>query len=230
MTKHKTRAIMLIFAACVILSTSTMTDAATISYNFDGPSEQGWTDVLTSVAANANTDYDAVTSGWGRNPQAGDGWIAPNTSGASGWNQRDGNNTAFVLRSPAFVLDNSGDLTFYLQGGVSGGALPSNFSGLGGTGFMGLALRDDSNGDYVIGKGRPTSGDGYTQVSFTAAELTTYVGGTYTLDLIDDKQGGWGWGGVDTISIPGTPIPEPSTITLVALGLISLGTRRRRKK
>ncbi len=116
---------------------------------------------------------------------------------------------------------------------MSGGQAPSNFDGLGGTGFLGLALRDDVTGDYVLSAGRPGSGDGYQMVSFTQAELAPFVGGTFTLDYIDDKKGGWGWGGIDSITVPiQSAIPEPSTFALAVLGLLGLGClgrwRRRR--
>ena len=188
------------------------TARATIVYNFDGPSEQGWTDVLVSAVADANTDWDAVDTDTfaGRDPQAGDGWIAAATSGAGGWDQRDGDNDPFVLRSPTFYLDNSGDLTFYFQGGQQGGAAPANFSGLGGTGFLGLALREEATGNYVLSEHRGSNDDGWVAKSFTAGQLAPFVGGQYTLDMIDDKKGGWGWGGLDTVEIPGTSLP-PST-------------------
>ena len=168
----------------------------TLMWTFDepaGPDEQGWVDVLTSGVGNANTDFDAFDSGWGRSPESGNGWLAPGTNGASGWNQRDGQNDPFVIRSPSFVLGD-GEISFHLQGGVAGGAAPGNFSGLGGTGFLGLALRNDATGDYVMAAGRPGNGDGYQKVTFSAANLAPYVGGTFTLDYIDDKKGGWGLG------------------------------------
>jgi len=208
-----------------------------IMWTFDGPAgpdEQGWVDVLTSSVAGANTDFDAFGTDWGRSPQSGNGWLAPGTNGASGWNQRDGQNDAFVIRSPSFVLG-EGDISFYLQGGVAGGAAPGNFSGLGGTGFLGLALRDDATGNYVLSAGRPSNGDGYQMVTFSAAQLASYVGGTFTLDYIDDKKGGWGWGGIDSITVPiqaAAVIPEPSTLLIWSLlaGLgIGVGWYRRKK-
>ena len=183
--------------------------------------------------ARSNTDFDAFDSGWGRSPESGVGWLAPGTNGASGWDQRDGQNDPFVIRSPSFVLG-EGEISFFLQGGVAGGAAPGNFSGLGGTGFLGLALRDDATGDYVLSAGRPSNGDGYQEVTFTMAQLAPYVGGTFTLDYIDDKKGGWGWGGIDSITVPiqTAAVPEPSTFALAALGLLGLGWygRRRRKR
>jgi len=209
------------------------------TWTFDeptGPDEQGWVDALTSTVD--NTHFAAIDTDEfdGRDPQSGVGWLAPRTGIGSGWNARDGNNTPLVKRSPSFVLGDVGDLTCWMQGGMSGGAAPGNFSGLGGTGFLGVALRDDSNGDYLLAKGRPlTNNDGYEQVTFTQAELAAHVGKTVTLDLIDDKNGGWGWGGMDTVTLPTHSqsgiIPEPMTMLAVGLGISGLGgyIRKRRR-
>jgi len=208
-----------------------------LTYHFDGPDDQGWTDVLTSSAPNANTDWNTVTS-WPRGPaERGDGGVAPGTgANPNGWNQRDGANDPFVFRSPAFTLD-TGEISFYLFGGMPNGPAPANFSDLGvgpRTDFLGLALRDDSTGAYVIAKGKTGNGDFWEKVTFTAAELAPYVGGVYTLDLIDDKDDGWGWGLLDSVTVPmrATIIPEPATLLvwslLAALGIGCWGWRRRK--
>jgi len=199
--------------AAALLLASCGTALAVIHFDFEGPSDQGWTDVLTSSVANANTDWNVVTS-WPRGPaHSGSAGVAPGTgANPNGWNQRDGANAPFVFRSPAFNLEGSGDLTYWMFGGRSNGPAPGNFSGLGvgpRTDFLGVALRDNSTGDYVLAKGKEAAangsnnGDHWAMVAMTQAELAPYVGGSYTLDLIDDKDNGWGWGLLDDVTVPG---------------------------
>jgi hypothetical protein len=68
-------------------------------------------------------------------------------------------------------------------------------------------------------------------VSLTAASIASATaadasGEAYTLDLVDARNGGWGWTGFDSISIPGTAIPEAGTANLFVLGLLLLFVQR----
>ena len=186
-------------------------------YNFDSDI-QGWTAIWPLSSAG--------------NVWANGGLGSPEGPGS------DSAETRFA-RSPAFLLNNSGPLTFQLAGGegslsapnVSPSAIP--MASIDGAGFAGASLRDVDANTYVLSKRRPGNGGGYASVSFTEAELAPYVndGKRYSLDFIDYNKGGWGWTRLDNVSIPGTlttpetPIPQanilvlslaqPSTVTIV---------------
>ncbi len=95
--------------------------ANTIVYNFAGDSLQGWTPLTggtpsQSLAGNSNYYYGASTnSPGGIGPQSGSSYLLTITY-AGGAGDGSSEPTA-TLASPAFTLDGSGALTFYLQGG-----------------------------------------------------------------------------------------------------------------
>lgn len=169
-------------------------------------------------------------------PQGGSYLIAPtpflpNNSATDG---RDGAHDApIVLRSPTFQLTGSGQISAHILGGSHGelvvlpnnysdlGGISSNTNGLGPTGdssYLGMALRRDSNGDYVLHASRPNNSvSGYRQVSFDefnlAAIAALYPDELFTIDLIDTAHGSFGSIGMDTVTVPAS-----ATSSLVAGG------------
>ena len=116
------------------------------------------------------------------------------------------------LRSSQFTLDASGNLTVQMARGRVHGSVPANdasvaYSANSSTGWKGVALRRVSDGAFVLAKPRTSEGDTMITVTFTAAELASYVGVNCTLDLINSENGGWGWLSMDNVSIPGTLVP-----------------------
>jgi hypothetical protein len=116
------------------------------------------------------------------------------------------------LRSSQFTLDASGNLTVQMARGRVHGSAPANdasvaYSANSSTGWKGVALRRVSDGAFVLAKPRTSEGDTMITVTFTAAELASYVGVNCTLDLINSENGGWGWLSMDNVSIPGTLVP-----------------------
>ena len=137
-----------------------------------------------------------------------------------------------VLRSPAFELY-SGQIIAHLLGGTPGNdaVLPANFSSLSGasiststaspgdTSYIGIALRRDSDGAYLLNKTRTSnSSSSWQQVTFTEEDLAPIIAGNpagtlYTLDLIDTAHGTFGSVVLDT-----TTIPSASATSLVSGG------------
>lgn len=201
--------------------------SATLTYDFNNGTLQGWHNRIWDFALNGGAG----------------GWfdLAPNTTDPyplvlqppSGDNGLFGNNGTQVdpvgghndnhlntlwLRSPQFVLDNSGDLTVQLARGMANGPAPADEASVAyiaadntaGTGWKGVILRRASDGAFLLAKPRTTTGDAMVAVTFTAAELAPYVGVTCTLDLINSERANWGWLSMDNVSIPGTLVPAAS--------------------
>ena len=171
------------------------------SYNFDNNTLQGW----TNVGQGTTNQFISRSGG-----DPGGGQTQPNFIGIDNWDNRDGSPSTLWAQSPAFYLNSEGDLTFYLCGGGGTGNQPSNANqvplgeGANGGGFMGAALEDMSNGNFVwITNGN--GGGGWQQNTIPAATLAGLnQGDKYTLNLIDYYSGGWGWTGIDSVSVPGS--------------------------
>lgn len=179
-----------------------------ITYTFD-TDIQGWTQIWP-LAANGNL------------------WEVGGLGTPEGQNA-DGASTRFG-RSPDFLLNNSGPLTFQLAGGqgrleapnFGPSAIPQNAIDDGG--FGGVALRDVATNTYILAKRRNGDNQSYQNGSFTEAELAPYVndGKRYTLDFMDYNKGGWGWTRLDNVSIPGTiapPLPPTPEANILAFNL-----------
>jgi hypothetical protein len=177
-----------------------------LSCNFDGGTLDGWTDLTPS---NTNTG----PRNWALSPpsfpgvtQSGAGAIGQNIQGGT----QDSSHPTLRLRSPEFSLNGAGGLNVWLRGGAGTGslagtavsALPANSAS---PGFQGIALRNATTGQYVLSARKGSSGDDWQQVGFTTGQLATLdQNARYTLDLIDQGHGGWGWVAMDSVTIPGT--------------------------
>lgn len=164
-------------------------------YEFDDGTFQGWTDLTAGAPADG---WDPV-SGYGE-PQAGPGAIRSR--------YHDGSHPTLLLRSPEFTLNGSGPLTAWLDGGSGVGDLTGTTSANlparpSEPGFQGIALRNAMTDTYVL-SAMKASDNQWQQVAFTSLQLAALdQNATYTVDLIDQAQGGWGWLSLDTVSIPG---------------------------
>ena len=180
---------------------------------------QGWTNVLTSTIVGSSREFASggIPFVGAVGPVGGTNSIGPNPFGiAGGDTERDLSNETMLFRSPEFNIVGDGSLTAYLVGGqrlndgnpTSAVSLPAaSNSGLGQ--FLGLGLRRVSDESYVLTKERSGNSGIWEEITITADELAaaTTPGEAYTLDLIDYAEGGWGWVGMDSVSIPGIKVP-----------------------
>ena len=100
-------------------------------------------------------------------------------------------------------------LTYQLEGGDTGGALPTNVAQVlanptaSGGGSKGVGLRDLATGNYVFTAKRSGSGGGLQAGSFNLSGLVG-DGKLYRFDYFDYNNGGWGWVDLDNVVIPGS--------------------------
>jgi hypothetical protein len=79
-----------------------------------------------------------------------------------------------------------------------------------------VALRQAGSDVFVLSGKRSADGNAWQQVSFSAAQLAALnQDAVYTLDLIDAGDGGWGWVNLDSVNIPGLPVPlQPPALAI----------------
>jgi hypothetical protein len=200
-------------------------------WDFEDGTLQGWT--LASASSIGPTGYMAQAK-WNATPSP----TAWDPLGYNSYNPDYGYAAApspfepqrshaqdapIVLRSPTFALHGGGQIIANLLGGIPqpDSSPPSNFSALSGpsidtaapsgsdTSYQGLALRRNSDGEYLLHKARTSNSsayNGWQQMTFTEAELATVSmnnpGELFTLDLIDTAHGTFSSLNLDTISIP----------------------------
>jgi len=200
-------------------------------YNFDDLTFQGWSDV--SLGATGDRGL-STTKGHG-GPHEGPGLVKSDF-----W---DEDHPTLILRSPAFTINNSGNLTVHLSGGRGGSlqvpvavsSLPANSvanTSVGGNddgdgeikvnGFMGVALRNASTGQYVWSASKTSNGNDFQQIILGAEQLAALdQQAVYTLDFIDAVHGAWGWTNLDTVTIPGNLVTPPPTPGITVTGTLS---------
>jgi len=215
--------------------------SAALIFNFDDGTLQGWTNVRTSTTPGGSTSFgvsDPLGPSITPNPRSGNYMVGPDPFGADGGSQaRDNPNQTLVLSSPSFYLDGSGDISAWLVGGMGSGSAPASYTSLptnsSTSGYLGVALRRLSDGAYLLAGNRTSNFAGsWQQVTFSAASLTSYVSPTqtYALDLIDYRDGSWGWVGLDDVTIAGTAVPLPNSVALLAAGALAMAAIRRRRE
>lgn len=218
------------------ISAASIQAATTVTgWDFDDGTLQGWT--LASASSIGPTGFDAVSRTFnGSGVQSWDpiGYLSQNP--AAGFaaaptpfltERSSAQDAPVVLRSPTFQLYADGEISAHLLGGrpQPGSTPPSNFSDLTGpsinttatpqandTAYLGIALRRDSDGAYLLHKGRTSESSGGTawqQLIFTQAELAPIIAGNpgaqFTLDLIDTAHGSFGNVTMDSVTIPAPP-------------------------
>ncbi|WP_411845990.1 hypothetical protein AAFN60_20900 [Roseibacillus persicicus] len=199
------------------------------AFDFDDRTLQGWVNVTNSATVNGPTHLGILSND---DPNVGNSVppfanSAPSFVGPLPFEAEDNTNTrdqaheTLILRSPEFTLYPNGALSFSLIGGAHGefnfdeinaNGLPAN-SIPDGDGVIGFGLRRVSDGSYLTFSSRTESGgDFWEVVSLDSVDLRGKVasgGEVVTLDFIDSRHGGWGWGGFDDVSVSyGTALPS----------------------
>lgn len=215
------------FAACLLSATLLCSTAepargATISLDFEeGAFGTNWFNLSSGADLVPNLGF----SNAGEALQAGSWSLGPLPHG-----ERDNPHDQLHVRSLAFQLDGSGDLTVDLKGGRGGAQAPDLGTGTISSNVLGVALTRASDGARVLSAASTFQGT-ITTVTWDQATLQPFAdeaGETWTLDIYDTRtEGGWAWLSVDSISVPGV-VPEPSTFALTALSLLGIARRRRK--
>jgi hypothetical protein len=251
--QHLTKTTALRSAVAVIAATLVLGAAssqAQLNYGFDSGgtlADYGWTVVSSDTRQYFDVQPPSVSSP-NNTPQAGSGFVGlhiPAFGGSPFYYQDSAHNTLWI-RSPEFYLSGAGagDLTVWLFGGHGYGADATGklvadvpavaFDNPGHPtfpSFLGVALRNVDTGVFVLAGKKASEGSDWQEVKFTEAQLTALdLTAVYTLDLLDVREGGWGWVNMDSVSIPGMLIPEPSVAALVSLGVLAWGLRGRRNR
>ena len=224
------------------LLTAATTASGTIIYDWSPGGDQGlqgWSivqeDTTTYIAINP---YTLADRGDRLGPHHGQ--VLQNAAEVVSTADQDVPHVTLVAESPAFSIGNAiGDVNqidFRLNQGSAGGPLVANFASLpasstGPTGFVGLALHRVSDGAYLLSEGKDSNNSTIDYVWDTPTLNTATSGDapaeTYTLQLIDYKNGGWGHIGLQSATLTTVVIPEPSTFALIGLGALALLWRRR---
>lgn len=198
-------------------------------YDFDDGTSQGWSSVLLPTSPALEFTIQADPLGQGNGDHRPWGWeeALPSPTfmvAVNPFNQRDqAHDAPMVYRSPTFSLVPGEQIAAWLLGGNGAGSggdaalVPTNFSTLptessstnpdSGNGYLGIALRRESDGAYLMQETRANnSRTGWDQIAFTPTELQPIIannpGETFTLDLIDTAHGSWGAVALDHVSIP----------------------------
>lgn len=207
-----------------------------INWDFGALNLQGWS-VINGAAFLRAGDGDGITP-----------------ANAGGGFAHDPAHVNFLVRSPVFhfdggTLDGTNAIMVEFAGGngnQSGNLSLANFpnpaaaigynggnTNSGGVKAVGvLDLTTNSYLGFIID---PSDGNTPLSVSLTPAQLSAMgvlPGTAYRLDFFENDDGGWGWSQLNSIMVAGSlgapPVPEPATAALGLLGMLVLGSRRRR--
>lgn len=206
-----------------------------VVYNFDDGTLQGWTNDVKAGEDMVAWDTSLDNNGGRTVAHSGAFMLLENN-----FADRDSDTNVKLLSSPQFQVTTGTFVEVWSLGGTGAVATPSwsNYSALpavaSASGFMGIALRRVSDGQYLLfarrsGPGQsnhvPAGGVGWEALGWDPTTIGAAVAGdsvteTYVVDIIDTYTGSWGWFGADDIFIAhdldgAPPEPNPTTWAIV---------------
>ncbi len=196
-------------------------DSWTVLYDFDDGTLQGWSNYEDTTGEEL---YVVWTGGEFEPAHTGINMIKEET-----WIDRDGDTFVKVLVSPPFKMVETSYVEVWSLGGVPDVDTPSwtNYADLPTVatltgGFVGIALRRTSDGEYLLFDRRTFSGEnfasyealGWDVPTIAAAVAGDAAGEQYVVDIIDtyttnDASPWWSWIAVDTITLVGDFVVDP---------------------
>ncbi len=201
-----------LFCMAAVLMTALCVQAKTITYDFDDGTAQGWVNDAKAGREFLAWDTTADDNGGQFIAYSGDFAMRIDEYGA-----RDDNTDLLLITSPEFKISGGTTIEVWALGGMGPVAEPtwSNYADVPTTatssGFMGIALRRVSDGEYVLFGRRDRSSESddattWTPIEWDAATIAAAVASDnpserYVVDVIDSYTGGWGWFGFDEVTM-----------------------------
>ena len=209
-----------IFPCMVVVSMAALcSQAKTVVYNFDDGTLQGWINDVKAGSEFVPWDTAADDNGGQFIAHSGDFAMRIDAFGA-----RDSTTDLLLASSPEFRISTGATIEVWALGGTGPIAEPTwtNYADVPteatSSGFMGIALRRVSDGEYVLfgRRDRNTESDdspSWTAIAWSAADIAAAVASDssserYVIDVIDAYTGSWGWFGFDEVTLTNITLPN----------------------
>jgi hypothetical protein len=186
--------------------------AKTITYDFDDGTAQGWVNDAKAGREFVPWDTAADDNGGQFIAHSGDFAMRIDEFGV-----RDGTTDLLFITSPEFKISMGTTVEVWALGGMGPVAQPTwtNYADVPTTatssGFMGIALRRVSDGEYILFGRRDRNSESddattWTPIEWDAATIAAAIASDhsnerYVIDVIDSYTGGWGWFGFDEVTM-----------------------------